>query len=307
MSYADRGSPASRHALDRLTEAVGALERRVAAVEPRLAALEHSLAALHARQSVYLGDHEALTLTHHGQMIFVDTRDAGIAAHILMKGHWESHVEVVLAGLLRPGMRFCDVGANFGYFTLLAGAMVGPAGRVDAFEPNPGMMRKLRRTIAINGLGGVVALHEAAVADHAGEAVLRFVPEFSGSGGIVGAGSFAGFAEQAVTVRTLRLDDALADAPALDVLKLDAEGAEPMILAGAQAIIARSPQLAIVMEFQADMAFDGGAAACLEAMQAQGFSLAVIEPHGPVPYTDATALLARAAHGLHYLLLRRAP
>ena len=63
---------------------------------------------------------------------------------------------------LKPGDHFIDVGANIGYFSLLAAAVVGSAGRVSAFEASPITRQALVRNIALNGLQDHVTVHETA-------------------------------------------------------------------------------------------------------------------------------------------------
>ena len=85
----------------------GALGKRLALVEAQLRRLELS-------QTIYLGDHEALTRLHTGHRIYVDTRDISIASHLMLEGRWEPWVENVLIPAIKPGMLFVDIGANFG-------------------------------------------------------------------------------------------------------------------------------------------------------------------------------------------------
>ena len=92
----------------------------------------------------------------------------------------------VVRRLLRPGMCFVDVGANIGYFTLLAARRVGSTGRVFAIEPSPYAADRLSRTVAANvipqvriercGLGcrqGEVVLYDAAVGNHCADHARR--------------------------------------------------------------------------------------------------------------------------------------
>ena len=74
-------------------------------------------------------------------------------------------------------MTAIDVGANFGYYTILLGALVGEAGHVLAIEPAPETAAMLRRSVALNGFEGFTTVIEAAAgAGEASEALL-FVPE----------------------------------------------------------------------------------------------------------------------------------
>ena len=67
-----------------------------------------------------------------------------------------------LPRLLTPGSVFVDVGANVGFLSILAARLVGPEGRVIAFEPHPGAVERLRLGVAANGVGGTVEVTAAA-------------------------------------------------------------------------------------------------------------------------------------------------
>ena len=87
-------------------------------------------------------------------------------------GYWLGSYEQAKSGLfvrgIRPGEVVYDVGANAGYYTLLAASATGREGRVVSFEPLPANLKFLRQHIALNGLKQV-EVFEAAVSDHAGE------------------------------------------------------------------------------------------------------------------------------------------
>ena len=200
----------------------------------------------------YLGDGRAVALTHRGDKIFLDTRDLGLTPHIATHGIWEADVEAVLGRLLRPGHLVAEVGANMGYHTLAMAEAVGPSGHIDSFEANPAVLPLLRATLAVNGLDGVVTLHPAAALDSPGEVEFSSDPDHIGSGHVALEGEAANYSRQ-VRVPSVTLDAVLAGIPALDLLRMDAEGSEPQVLRGAAALLNRSPTLRIVTEWSAPM------------------------------------------------------
>lgn len=200
----------------------------------------------------YLGDGRAVALTHRGQKIFLDTRDLGLTPHIATYGVWEADVEAVLVRLLRPGHIVAEVGANMGYHTLAMAEAIGPAGHIDSFEANPAVLPLLRATLAVNGLDGLVTLHPVAALDAPGQVEFTSDPDHIGSGHLALEGETANYSRRA-RVPAVTLDGALAAVPALDLLRMDAEGSEPQILRGALALLMRSPDLRIVTEWSAPM------------------------------------------------------
>jgi len=142
-----------------------------------------------------------------------------------------------LKQVLSPGDTAIDVGANIGYFTLLAGRLVGSRGRVVAFEPNPEMVRRLTGNVALNDYQARVTAHPWALSDVDGPAHL-YVPttgrDDPGEASMRRQRGWDGVEEQAVVAR--RLDD-LWDHGAVRLIKLDVEGAELQVLQGAREVI----------------------------------------------------------------------
>jgi FkbM family methyltransferase len=132
--------------------------------------------------------------------------------------------------LLRPGMVVVDVGANIGYFTLLAASLVGPSGRVFAVEPWPANFVVLDRCITRNSLAQVRAF-EFGLAEEAGVARIGQADQtvFNNR-----TASMVGPGQMPVEVRTL--DDCVAEwgVERIDLLKMDVDGYELKILRGAQ-------------------------------------------------------------------------
>jgi FkbM family methyltransferase len=119
-----------------------------------------------------------------------------------------------------------DVGANVGYYSVLASRVLGSSGQVIAFEPDPQNIAFLRRHLEMNGIENVQVV-EAAVSDCCGEAM--FQQEASR---YMGALSQSG----TLPVRILSLDELISsgELPPPDVIKIDVEGAEQQVLLGAE-------------------------------------------------------------------------
>lgn len=129
-----------------------------------------------------------------------------------------------------------DVGANIGLSTILLARL---AGRVVAFEPSPPNAAFLRENLALNGIGNVEVV-EAAASDAPG--ALRFhVARFGAGSHVVSPGHVIEAAIPAVDVPAVPLDER--ELPPVAFLKIDAEGHEPNVLAGARALLARDRPL----------------------------------------------------------------
>jgi FkbM family methyltransferase len=199
---------------------------------------------------VYLGNDTALCRVLGSYKMYLDTNDTGFGSHVLLDGYWEAWLTVFFARQVRPGMRVVDVGANFGYYTLLFGALVGPAGHVFAVEPNPVVLPKLRRSVELNGLAGRTTIIAAAAGAEDGEATL-FVPHGEPKNSTIVA-TADGIAREAGTIHKvprIKLDQ-VAAAARIDLIKIDAEGAEQDILAGMESILRRDKPC-LLLEFNA--------------------------------------------------------
>ena len=151
---------------------------------------------------------------------------------------YEPCLSRVLSSRLRSGGVFLDVGANIGYYTLMAARKVGSAGRVYAFEPNPPVSSRLAENVVLNGLGNV-ELHRCALSDASADMCL-YVPADEVGNGHASLCEQGWTAAERVTVRTQRLDDLLLPQLArCDLVKIDAEGAELAVLRGARELVRR--------------------------------------------------------------------
>ena len=138
---------------------------------------------------------------------------------------------------LRPDSVFVDVGANAGYFSLLASALTGPSGRGFAFEPNPPVYRLLAEHVARNALGDRVRTFEVALGERRSEAVSLFVsPAHSGLSTILTSpdipSEFSRY--RPVQVSTITFDEwrKQDSVDRVDLMKIDVEGFEAHVLKG---------------------------------------------------------------------------
>lgn len=148
----------------------------------------------------------------------------GSHLHGCWLGSYESETQMCIAREVQPGSVFFDVGANVGFYSLLAALRVG-AGRVYAFEPLPANIVFLRRHLELNGIRNVEVL-QLAISDREGTA--PFARETTRAMGKLEAGGN-------LTVEISSLDQLIADARVAppDCIKMDIEGGEFRALTGA--------------------------------------------------------------------------
>lgn len=211
-------------------------------------------------RSIYLGD-RLLSYTHLGDRIFLIPTDLDLTPSILEYGLWEPHVESAITRVVKPGDKVIEAGANVGYHTLAMARAVGPHGIVHAFEANPLVMKLLRSTLFQNNFcdfqgRGRVTLHQKAMTDREGTLTLQCAPDHFGSGHLITdnpRSDFGSAYSSHFEVEAVRVDRYLAELGSVDFIHLDIEGAEPLAIKGARDLIARSPNLTILMEWSVGM------------------------------------------------------
>jgi len=153
-------------------------------------------------------------------------------------GEVEPEVQAVLQKYLRAGMTFYDVGANIGFFSLMAAKLVGTGGRVIAFEADPEIAARLREHVARNDSARISVEEKAVWSSAAPVFFARADTSLSpdrGLGHVVAAE--AETAHSTIRVETVVLDEYAAGVCAPDFIKCDVEGAEVEVFRGAQKIL----------------------------------------------------------------------
>jgi FkbM family methyltransferase len=204
--------------------------------------------------AIYLGDNRTLCRVLGRYKVYVDPRDEEVSPHLLLDGYWETWITLFLMRNLREGMTVIDIGANVGYYTLLSADMVGPSGRVISFEPNDSIFSFLRSTIEVNGFSDRVDCRDQAVwgtSDEVLDLVVR--REHLGAAHLVETTGPRNADERRCRVKTVTLDSLCCSGGGrnIDLIKIDAEGAEEAIWRGSQELLAKCPGVRILMEFAA--------------------------------------------------------
>lgn len=193
-------------------------------------------------------DGSLLTQTIHGIKYFIDPHDLIIAPQMVVYRQWEADISHLFRSLCRPDSVVVDVGANFGYFSVLAANLIGTGGggQVIAVEPNPKLCDLLRRNRDINWSIAPLTLHDIALGEAEAELALH-IPRERGANASLSAPE--GLACDTITVNVRPLDAVLPPGLAVDLMKIDVEGHEATVLRGAREVIARSPDLHLILEW----------------------------------------------------------
>lgn len=194
-----------------------------------------------------------------GNKMYVNTEDKSMVPYLLLDRVWEKYKTELFKKIITQGMTVVDVGAGIGYYTLIAAKLVGKTGIVYAFEPEPCNYELLSKNIELNGFTNIVSIKKA-ISDKKGRANLYFEKErivnpslsrknvlTASKHKVLKKGGF-------VEVETISIDEFFQKTVGnnkVDVIKVDSEGAEGLMVDGAEEIL-KSNNLKMFIEFWPD-------------------------------------------------------
>jgi len=209
-------------------------------------------------------------------ILSLPAKDHGMVASYVFGDNIELGFRLLFQQMLREGMAVIDVGAHIGIYTLLASSRVGPNGRVFSFEPTPATYELLRENVGRTAYRHWVTLHQNAVSDKAGRLSFAISKDSSRNNSLF----FDDKAErqEIVEVETVVLDQTIPEGQQIDLVKIDAEGAEPAVIRGMVRILERNPDIVLFMEYAPEHIQRAGesAEALLRQLAGMGFRFYVI-------------------------------
>jgi FkbM family methyltransferase len=228
--------------------------------------------------------------------LFLNPSDPVITQSILTEGIWEASDTHWFVKAVRPGDVVVDAGANIGYYTILASRLVGPTGRVYAFEPDPTAFEILRRNVRLNGADNVVAEQKAL--SNANTTLELFIA--SDNKGDDRIYQPKGEQRPSIKVPAVRMDDYLrGKVEHVDMVKIDTQGAEAVIIEGMAETIRANEQMVMIVEFWPSglAGLGSDAAALLKRLRADDFRFYNLGPGtfgpGNIGEIDEATLLAQ--------------
>jgi FkbM family methyltransferase len=242
---------------------------------------------------------------------FVITKqlDQSIPFILWRAGSYEPALSAMFREFLRPGDTFFDIGANVGYFTLLAASRVGKTGKVHSFEPNPPVFRELERNVALNGFDQVIP-NDCALSDRAEMVELWVNPEVDS--GLSSLRRTSEILTQTITRRAIRLDDYVVQNQIgkIRAMKLDVEGAEQLVLQGAQTLLTSvlKPDVIALESVQSHaVAFGRTTDAVVQFLVAKGYRVCVLTEDDAAHFRLADFNLAAGVPDSTLVAMREGP
>jgi FkbM family methyltransferase len=176
----------------------------------------------------------------HGYLMELDLANWSERQTYFLGRFYELGMQQLMIACLKPGDRFVDIGANMGMLTLLGASLVGPGGRVDAFEPNPSCQRRIRANLARNPIQQVF-VHDVALGSERQTLQMRVLLNHTGTGTL---GQVHDEEKKSVTenfnVPVIPGDEILLDVDrTIALIKIDVEGFELSVLRGLKQTLQR--------------------------------------------------------------------
>lgn len=219
--------------------------------------------------------------------------NAGASAASFVLGSSQRLEQTTLRALLKGGVTFYDVGANVGFFTVMAARLLGRNGRIFCFEPLATNCRQIQHNAALNGFENI-SIKPVALGKIDGEATFWTSAEPTW-GKLASTGTLPDKMAGEIKVPVRRLDTIVADEklPSPDVIKIDVEGAEVDVLLGATAILQRN-RPALLIELH------GTNQAVAETLSGLGYQVKVIGDSVPITEADWNASVMAIPADAHW-------
>lgn len=245
--------------------------------------------------AVYIGDNRVVTkvdVNGKGFVFHCEANDKLITPWFITTGRYDDNSTAFILNTVKRDFHCIDVGANFGYFTCLL-ARCCPDGRVIGIEADAAIASLARDNLLMNGLHEIAEIrHAAANASGAAMHLYRRVGRSGNTSMIVLASDFTDFmnepAAEPFDVAGVRIDDLLPSLGGrLDFLKIDVEGAEPLVFDGALSAIAANEGLTILLEWSPGQMVAAGfeVRTFASKIEATGLLPFVLGKRGPEPVT----------------------
>jgi len=175
-----------------------------------------------------------------GHRMFLDSLDS---LNLSAPGVYEPFEVKIVKEIIKNGDTVLDIGANIGYYTLIFGRLVGPSGKVIAFEPDPDNFAILKMNVKMNGYKNIILINKA-VTDRTGKINL-YISEKNKADHVI-YNTHEG--RRSIEIEAIRLDNFFKnDNIKINLIKMDIQGAEGGVIRGISSLL--HDNIKIITEF----------------------------------------------------------
>lgn len=243
------------------------LEKKTQSMQLMLTDMQNNVNALCRRPippiSIHIDQKTLLTKIFSGIKIYLDPRDLSVASHIAVDGIWEQQQTKAWLAVLKRNDTVLDIGANFGYFGLLAGQFVDrKKSKVVLFEANKALVPYINKSVSINWFNEQMRVENLAVSDKNGEVKLTVMKDFLGSSSLQSieeVNSYMSDNIQFEVAENISVESVTVDSyckknniDEVNLIKMDIEGYEEKAYAGMRGIVKKSKNITFFIEFTKD-------------------------------------------------------
>lgn len=244
--------------LEAIERGINELKAKVDQLQQKQDKIQASLTKVVNSGVVYLSSKEVMVKIFSGAKMYLDTTDRGLVPHLMMDGEWERDVTHAWLSVLKPGDTVLDIGANFGYFSVLAAQQTNRDCKVVLFEANPNLIPYLDRTMKVNSFDDISVIENLAVSNKKEKIKLNVLKDFIASSSVLDISAINKasthqkyeidevFEVDAVTIDAYCKENKIAT---VDIVKMDIEGYEDVAYEGMRKTIQKSPRATLFIEF----------------------------------------------------------
>jgi len=210
---------------------------------------------------IRLSDTELIAKIFTGAKMYLDPADIALVPHLLLDGDWERNITRAWMKTVKPGDVVFDIGANFGYFGMLAAQQVIRDCDVFLFEANPSLIPYIEKTMMVNSFQQCSKVINKAVSNKRAKLTLNILKDYIGSSSLHDVDKLNEYNQNGATFElqaAVEVDAITIDAfcrdngiTAINLIKMDIEGYEDKAYQGMRGMIKQSPDVSLFVEFTA--------------------------------------------------------
>ncbi len=254
--------------------------------------------------SSYLGNNQSVCRVLGHYLMFVSTLDERLGIQLQMNGFWEMNVTEFIARNVNTGMNVLDVGANYGYFSMLMSSLVRAEGTVTALDANPYLCSLIAKSSKVNGFENKLTVINKGVSDTAAEDIDFAYSDDTPMNGLI-TGNISKQSQEKyypnlIKVSVNSIDELFAHGQPIDFIKVDIEGSEDKFWYGSVKVRDKNPNMVILMEF--NRARYQNVEKLIKQIYAEGYQVTKLS-HSQDSYETITADYLLHSDTSHHLML----
>jgi FkbM family methyltransferase len=249
--------------IDTRAKAIAPIEQKINDLKSQIEVLQQSAdkdSTTYRPQNFLASETELVVKMFNGLKVYLDPRDIAVTPHITLDGIWEEPITKAWLSVMKHDYTVFDIGANFGYFGLLAANLArGKNSKIILFEANPNLIPYINKSFSVNWLNEQTILENLGISDKKGTAHLNILQDYIGCSSLHTVDKLEGYlqnkmhieAAEVIKVDTLSVDEycKVHKIDEINLIKLDIEGFEEKAYRGMSNIVKQSSDLILFIEF----------------------------------------------------------